>query len=481
MKRRRLVVSAIAAGAASLSLLACAPAVAETMRGALIKTYNNNPDLDEQRANVRVRDEDIPKAAAGWRPKAGFSFNGGPQRVGIKEPEGFDQYGNRAYMNDKYSGLPKNGTFSITQPVFDGWKTTNAVRQAESGVFAARAGLRQAEQQALQYGATAYMNVLRDAAVVQLRKNNITVLQEQLRVTRDRQLFGEVTMTDVAQAEAALAQARSDYAAAQGALENSMANYVQVVGDAPTRLEPAPALDKLVPRSREDAIRMALLAHPNIVAAEHQIDAAEAAVRVAEAALAPTASIGAQVIQTYDSYFGYPNTRQSSGQLLGQLNIPLYQGGGEYAGIRQAKEQLGQARIHADSARFAVRAGVVQAYSQFTTANAAIKFNTVAVKAAETALRGVRDEAAFGQRTTYDVLKAQQDLLNARVNLVTSQRDAVVGSYAVLAAIGRLSLETLNLDAPSYDPGLHYEQVKDKWIGLSTPAGRWSDTDSAPR
>ena len=464
--------SAAAALAIALSLGA-GRAAAETMRGALIKTYNNSSsDLEEQRANVRVRDEDIPKAWAGMRPKAGFQFSAGPQRVGIKEPDGFDQQGNRAYMNDKYSGLPKNGTFTVTQPVFDGWKTTNSVRQAESGVLAARAGMRQAEQEALQKGATAYMNVLRDAAVVHLRQNNISVLQEQLRVTRDRQELGEVTMTDVAQAEAALAQGRSDHAAALGALENSVANYVQVVGEAPKRLEPPFSLEALLPASREDAIRTALVEHPNVVAAEHQVDEAQSAVHVAEAALSPTASIGVQVIQTYDSYFGYPNTRQVSGQLLGQLNVPLYQGGGEFAGIRQAKEQLGQARIHADVQRAGVRAAVVQAYSQFNTAKAAIKFNTVAVKAAEIALRGVRDEAAFGQRTTYDLLKAQQDLLDARVNLVSSQRDMAVGSYAILAAIGRLSLETLDRDAPVYDPSVHFDQVKNKWFGLSTPDGR---------
>jgi outer membrane protein len=152
--------------------------------------------------------------------------------------------------------------------------------------------------------------------------------------------------------------------------------------------------------------------------------------------------------------------------------VPIYQGGGEYAGIRQAKEKLGQARIHADVVCASVRAAVVQAYSQFNTAKAAIKFNRVAVRAAETALRGVRDEAAFGQRTTYDVLKAQQDLLDARINLVTSQRDMVVGSYAILAATGRLSLATIEPDAPAYDPTLHLEQVKDNWISLSTPAGR---------
>ncbi len=444
----------------------------ESMSGALFKTYQNNPNLNEQRANVRVRDEDIPKAWASARPQAGFQSSAGPQRVGIKEPNGFGQYGGRAYMSDEYSGLPRNMTLTVTQPIFDGWKTRSSVQQAESGVFAARADARQAEQEALQKGATAYMNVLRDTAVVNLRKNNIAVLQEQLRITRNRQELGEVTMTDVAQAEAALAQGRSDHAAAFGALQNSVATYVQIVGEEPKRLEPAPALEALLPKSREEAINEAFVEHPSIVSAEHQVDAAEAAVHVAEAALMPTASVGVQGIQLYDSYFGYPHTRQVSGQFLAQLNVPIYQGGGEYAGIRQAKEKLGQARIHADVQRASVRAAVVQAYSQFNTAKAAIKFDGAAVKAAETALRGVRDEAAFGQRTTYDVLKAQQDLLDARVNLVTSQRDLVVGSYAILAASGRLSLETIEPDAQTYDLQLHFEQVKDNWIGLSTPAGR---------
>lgn len=471
MRRGLRLLFAAAALAGPLAPYADA-ARAETMRGALLKTYNNNPELDEQRANVRVRDEDVPKAAAGMRPKAGLQLSGGPQRVGIKEPSGFNQYSSRAYTNDKYSGLPRNATLSITQTLYDGEKTSNSVRQAESGVLAARAGMRQAEQQALLNGATAYMNVFRDAAVVRLRRNNIVVLQEQLRVARDRKEFGEVTMTDVAQADAALAQARADHAAAQGALENSMAVYAQTVGEEPRELTPAPALERLLPKSRDDAIRIALAEHPKIGAAQHQVDAAEAAVGVAESALAPTASIGVQAIQTYDSYFGYPDTRQVSGQLLGQLNVPIYQGGGEYAGIRQAKEQLGQARIHADTERFAVRAGVVQAVSQYATAKAAITFDTVAIRAAETALRGVRDEAAFGQRTTYDVLKAQQDLLQARVNLVTAQRDVVVGSYAILAAMGRLSLETLDPEAPVYDPRAHFDQVEGKWIGLSTDPGR---------
>jgi outer membrane protein len=456
---------------ANLWLLTPREATAEMIGDALAKAYVNNADLDEQRANVRVRDEDVPKAATGMRPRASLSVNGGPGRTAVRQPAGFDQLNNRLYSDDKYSGLPKNGTLGVQQPLFDGGKTENSVRQAESGVFAARYGLRQSEQETLQKAATAYMNVLRDTAVLALRKRNILVLVEQLRVTRDRQHFGEVTMTDVAQAEAALAQAHSDYAGAQSSLENSIADYCQVIGEGPKRLEPAKSLEPMLPKSREDAITIALVEHPSVVAALYQVDAAEAAAKVAESALMPTVSVGGQLMQQYDSYLNYPGTKQYSLTLSGQLNVPLYQGGGEYSGIRQAKEQLGQARIHASVQRNAVRTAVVQAYSLLNAAKAAVTFNQIAVKSAETALRGVRDEAAFGQRTTLDVLNAQQALLKARVDLVTAQRDRVVGSYAVLAAIGRLSSQTVDLDVATYDPSVHFEQVKNKWIGTDTPDG----------
>ncbi len=461
----------VATALASSAMIDCGAASAETIGAALAKAYANNADLDEQRANVRVRDEDASKAAAGMRPRASASVNGGPGRTILRQPAGFGEFNNRVYSDDQYSGIPKNGTLGVQQPLFDGGKTNNSVRQAESGMFAARAGLRESEQQTLQKAATAFMNVLRDTAVVALRRKNILVLVEQLRVTRDRQQFGEVTMTDVAQAEVALAQAHSDYAGAQASLENSVADYHQVIGEEPKHLEPAGTLESMLPKSRDEAIALAMVDHPEVVAALHQVDAAEAAVKVAEAALMPTVSVGAQVMQQYDSYLNYPGTKQYSLTLSGQLNVPLYQGGSEYSGIRQAKEQLGQARIHASVQRNAVRAAVVQAYSQLNAAKAAVTFNEIGVKSAETALRGVRDEAAFGQRTTLDVLNAQQALLKARVELVTAQRDRVIGSYAVLAAIGDLSAKTLNLEVTTYDPAVHYEQVKTKWIGLDTPDG----------
>ncbi|MBI1869086.1 MAG: TolC family outer membrane protein [Methylocystis sp.] len=445
---------------------------AETMFSALARAYDGNPDLNQQRANVRARDEDAPKAAAGMRPKASASLNGGPQNSRIRLPAGRDPLGRRSFSTDQFLGEPRGAIFNLTQTLYDGGRTGNLVRQAESGVFAARATMRLAEQTTLQNGATAYMNVLRDTAVLALRKNNIAVLEQQLRQTRDRFDVGEVTRTDVAQSEASLAQARSEFYAARALLETSVANFRQITGIEPTRLEPAQSIEKLLPKSLAEAIDIAMVEHPGVVAALHQADAAELAVKVAEGALLPTVAVSGQVSQQYDSFLGSPGTRQFSAQAIGTANFPIYQGGAEYASIRQAKEQAGQARLNADLQRDLARVGVVSSFAQLETAKASIVSGQAAARAAEIALQGVREEAKVGQRTTLDVLNARHALLNARVNLIVAQRDRIVASYAALASIGRLSAAELGLDVATYDPTVHFEQVRDNWIGVDTPGGR---------
>lgn len=447
-------------------------ATAETLFSALARAYTGNPDLNQQRANVRVRDEDAPRAAAGMRPRASVSGNGGPQNSRINLPAGRDLFGNRTFTTDQFLGEPRGVIFNLTQTLYDGGRTGNSMRQAESAVFAARATMRLTEQAILQSGATAYMNVLRDTAVLALRKNNIAVLERQLRQTRDRFDVGDVTRTDVAQAEASLAQARSEFYAAQALLAASVATFRQVVGVEPKHLEPAQTVERLLPKSLDKAVVIALVEHPGVVAAMHQVDAAELAVKVAEGALLPTIAVAGQVSQQYDSFLGSPGSRQFSAQAIGTVVVPIYQGGAEYASIRQAKEQLGQARLNADVQRNSVRATVVSSFGQLETAKASIVSGQAAVKAAEIALQGVREEAQVGQRTTLDVLNAQQALLSARVNLVISQRDRVVASYAALGSIGQLSAAQLGLGVTVYDPAVHFEQVKDKWIGVDTPGGR---------
>jgi outer membrane protein len=446
---------------------------AETLKAALAHAYHANPDLQQQRANVRARDEEAPKAAAGLRPRASISASAGPQFSNIKIPAGRNALtGERSHMYDEYLGYPRGAALNLSQTLYDGGRTGAAVRQAVAGIDAARAVMRLTEQAMLQNGATAYMNVLRDTAVLDLRKNNIAVLEQQLRRTQDRFEVGEVTRTDVAQAEATLAQARTEFYAAQAQLKTTVANYRQIIGVEPKNLQPAQSVEGLLPKSLDRAIAIAIVEHPGVVGALYQADAAALAVKVAESALAPTLSIGAQLTQQYDSFLGSPATRQFSASATGRLDVPIYQGGVEYASIRQAKEQLGQARFNADVQRDSVRASVVSSYGQLETAKASILSGQAAVKAAEIALQGVREEAQVGQRTTLDVLNAQYALLNARVALITAQRDRIVASYAALGSIGLLSATTLGLDVAVYDPQAHFEAVKDRWIGLDAPNGR---------
>ncbi len=464
---RRSIAIVVAAGLVHASV-----ARAESLNAALARAYLGNPNLNQGRAGVRAQDEDAPKALSIMRPKANISASMGPEYSTVQIPMGRAATGQRAYYADQYTGNPRGATLSVSQTVFDGGRSASAVRQAESGIFAARANLRSSEQAILQSGANAYMNVLRDTAIFALRKNNVAVLEEQLRHTRERFQVGEVTKTDVAQAEASLAQGRSEVYSSQAVLKGSIASYRQVIGMEPKRLEPASPVERLLPKSIDEAVSAAIMQHPAVVSAMHDVDAAEQAVKAAEAMLAPSVSVGAQVSPQWDSFLGWPGTRQFAVTATGTLNIPLYQGGSEYAGVRQAKEKLSQARLSVDLQRDNVRAAVISTYAQLEAAKATIASNEANVKAAEMSLAGVREEAKFGQRTTLDILNAQQALLAARVNLVVAQHDRVVASFAALSAIGRLSVRDLNLDVAEYDPSIHFEQVKDKWFGLDTPDGR---------
>jgi outer membrane protein len=272
---------------------------AQSINEALSKAYSVNPDIDEQRAKVRVRDEDVPKAMTGMRPKASVNVYGGPQRTTIKAPAGIDQFSSRRYQQDQYSGHPFTGTFKLDQVIFDGGKTAGSVRQAFSGVLAARGELDAAEQEVLLKGATAYMDVFGDTAILRLKKNNVFVLRNQLKVTQDRYEFGEVSQTDVAQAEAALAKAQSEYAVSSGTLQKSMATYEKIIGSPPEKLVPVADLAQRLPSTKQEAIEIAIVENPLVKTSLHTVDAAEAGVKVAEAALMPNLSIGGQVIRKH--------------------------------------------------------------------------------------------------------------------------------------------------------------------------------------
>jgi outer membrane protein len=298
------------------------------------------------------------------------------------------------------------------------------------------------------------------------------VLQEQLRQTRDRFNVGEVTRTDVAQAEASLSGAQATALTAQSTLQTDIANYRQDIGDEPKSLAPVSPLTRPIPKTLTEALAISQVEHPAIVASLHGVDAAELAVKISESALYPTASVTGAVTKEYDPAGFSVGTQVLAESLIGSVTIPIYQGGAEYATIRQSKETLGQTELQTDQQRDVVRALVVGAWGSNQNSLGIVRASKAQVDAAEVALAGVREEAKVGQRTTLDVLNAQLTLLQARVQLVSAQHDQVVNSYNLLAAIGRLSIRSLGVSVPAYDPRVHFDQVKNRWIGVRTPDGK---------
>jgi outer membrane protein len=366
--------------------------------------------------------------------------------------------------------LPSSAGLSVSQTLFNGFQTDNLTRRAESTVYSQRETLRFTELTVLYNAVQAYMNVLSNTATLELNRNNVEVLEEQLRQTRDRFNVGEVTRTDVAQAEARLAGARSQVSAAESALRTSIGIYRQNIGVEPRQLAPGRPLDRFVPPTLDSAIAIGLREHPQIVSAIHAVDAAEAQVKVLEGQLAPQVNLTGTLTQYYDQ--SGPNQSFFVGFVGGQLRIPIYEGGQTYASIRQAKETVGQSRIQVDQARDQVRAQIVDFWGRLEAAKAQVIAAQAQVQANEVALNGVREEARVGQRTTLDVLNAQQELLTSRVSLIVAQRDRVIYSYGVVQAIGQLTARFTALPVEYYSAKVHYDQVKDLWFGLRTPDGR---------
>jgi outer membrane protein len=450
---------------------ATGPAGADTLKWALTQAYQNNPTLNSQRASVRATDETVPQALSGYRPRISLTATAGEQYIDTTtKTSGASGIANYTKTSGNIGVQTYGGT--LTQPLLNGFGTSSRTRQAEQLVSSARETLRLSEQTILLNAATAYMNLIRDAAILDLQRRNVEVLQEQLRQTRDRFSVGEVTRTDVAQSESRLAAARAQMLTAESNYTTSRSTYRQVIGVEPGQLAPASPVDRLSPQSLPAGIAEARARHPAVTTAMFNVDAAVFQVKIAESSLYPTLNLVASAQQIYGSQSSLAIVQQFSGSVVGQLAVPVYQGGTEYATIRQAKETLSQRRTDLDSARDQAQQTFTQSWGQLEAAKAQIQATTTQVNAAEIALNGVREEARVGQRTTLDVLNAQQELVNARVALVTAQRDRVVASYLLLAAAGRLSPKVLDLVVPIYDPRVHYHQVRDTWVGVRTPDGK---------
>ncbi|WP_319773895.1 TolC family outer membrane protein [Breoghania sp.] len=451
--------SVVAVAAASTVLFMAGGVQAQSISEALAMAYSNNPSLNAARATLRATDENVPQALSGWRPQI-FANASASHTSSSSVPLG------QSYYNTSTVGV------QIQQAVFRGFRTVNGTRQAEALVRAQRASLVSTEQSVLLSAAQAYMNVIRDTAIVSLNRSNIKFLSEQVRAAKDRFEVGEGTRTDIAQSDARLAGARSQLNLALANLNADRAVFRQIVGVEPGRIVPNTNIRSMLPPSLKSALAEGEGRHPDIVAAQFNIDAAGYNVKVVEGNLLPTVTVEGNLQRQWNPSSSVNIDHTDSATILGRVSVPLYQGGLVSSQVRQAKEQLGNARILLDAARDSVRAAIVAAWGSYEAAEASVTAANSQVQAAQLALNGVIEEQRVGQQTTLDVLNAQNELIDAKSALVSAQRESVVAAFSLVAAVGRLTAEDLNLNVAAYDPKEHYEAVRDKWFGLRTPDGR---------
>ncbi len=455
LKRSRALASvalvAIAMGAGA------APAGAETLQEAIGLAYRTNPTLLAQRANQRALDETIVQARSSLRPTISASGSVSYSRtdtdgLGVDEADG------------------ASASVSLSQDLWTAGRTARGIDAAEANVRAGRENLREVEQQVMTSVIQAYADVVRDMEILRIRQENLAVLRRQLEESNARFEVGEITRTDVSQAEARLAGARSEYAAAQAALTSSRAAYEQVVGQAPGSLLEEPPLPALPP-GLEEAFEQATEANPDVIAAAFAEEAARAAVRNAKGSMLPTVSLSAS-LSSSDSYSGGPFEFDGrpfvtdNTQVGGRVSIPLFSGGLNSSNVRAARQNENGARFQLRDTERRVREVVATAWSAYLASELQTQSTAEQVRANELAYEGVEAEAAVGLRTTLDVLNAEQELLNARLANVQAQRNAYVAGYAVLQALGRVTAENLALDVEVYDPGVNLSDVRRRYLGI---------------
>ncbi len=447
------------------------PADADTLREALALAYANNPSLLAARAQLRAVDESVPIALSGWRPSV--TVNGNVSRARNESVIQGTVGSGAQFTGGTTLRTSQSASIGVSQPLFKGFKTQAATAAAKANVEAQRASLKSSEQQVLLAAATAYFDVLRDTAVVELRTNNVQVLTRQLEATQDRFRVGEITRTDVAQAEARLSASVSARILAEGNLQQSRAAYVSAIGKPPENLVTPDPLGSL-PSSRDEAIAAASEENPSLVAALFTAEAAQEGIKSARGDLLPTVSLEGQLSKGWDTIADQSVTEGASARAV--LTVPLYQGGVVYARLRQAKHTAGQRRLESDQARLDARESATSTWEIYQSSRASIASIETQIVASEIALEGVQREAEVGARTVLDVLDAEQELLDARVNLVTAQRDQLVATLQLQAAIGRLTAEDLALNVSLYDAMDHYKDVRGSFFGSS-----WAAEEDAAR
>ncbi len=430
-------------------MVGAASAKAQSLEEALVQSYLSNPTLMGARAQLRSVDENIAQALGGYRPTVSATGD-------------LTQEWTETNVTSWDSSNPNSLNLTITQPLYTGGETEANTRVAENQIYAQRQFLLSTEQSVLLDVVTVYMDVVLARAVLELNRNNESRLERQLQATQDQFRVGEVTRTDVSQAQASLATAVADRLGAEGSLASAAANYEEIIGSPPAELSsPGPLVG--IPSTSEQASGIAESEHPDILQAQFAELAAIDGVDVEAADLLPDVDLVGSYTRSYDVSTAID--RQDVATIMAEVTVPLYQAGVVASEIRQAKQDVYQLREEAFEARREVLADVITAWEDLITARAQISAFQESVSANEIALEGTQREAEVGERTVLDILDAEQALFESQVDLVTAQRDEVVASYTVQSAIGRLTAERLQLPVEIYDVEAYYREARDTWWG----------------
>lgn len=429
----------------------------KTFEEALSQAYQNSPSLKAEQAKLRAVDERVSQAKSGWKPVVEATSEAG-----------------KIYQQDKGSvGVPDSAKLSprdvgitVTQPVFRGFRTVSSVRSAEASVLAQRAELVDAEQKLLLETGKTYLGVVLAQRVLDLNKANEAVLEKQFAATKDRYRVGELKKTDVSQAELRLSAAKASRAVAEGDLANKRSTYLRLVGEMPESLA-FPQLHYELPKSVDDAVALSFKNNPNVQSAVYALESKSADVTTTEGSFLPEVSLVGNVNRAWNQNTTYSG-RHDTASVMAKATIPLYRSGADYSRTREALQIKSQKRQELEDTRKKARDGAASSWQDLHTARAAIAAHTIETEAATMALVGVKEESKVGTRTTLDVLNAEQELLNAKINLVRSQNDEAMSVLQVLASCGLLTAKNLRLSVQVYDPDVYHNEVGDKWVGFGS-------------
>ena len=414
-----------------------APAAADTLEEALAYTYVANPEVRAQRAYLRSIYEKISQSQAGYKPVVSATA-----KAGYSHEDNDTEFPMTTYEVDN---KPYEFGVSAVQPLFSGFETVSAVKQSKRAFEAQKAALRTLEQNVLLQAVSVYTDVIRDTAVLKLRQNNEAVLARELAYARDRFRVGELTKTDVAQAEARYAGAVAARIKAEGDLKVSYASYEKTIGKVPEQIFDPDVPTARIPKTLEEAVATAKENNPSVLQARRVEEQAQAAVSVAQSGFYPNVDLTAGYTNSHNDDAKAKNT-----SIMVVMNVPLYKAGSTVSKVREAKHLAGRARIDVDTAARDVVRLTTQAFENYSTASASLVSLEEQVRAAALAAEGVKYEEEAGNRTVLDVLNAEQELLNARVDMITAKKNQIVASYTLLAAMGMMTPADLGLDMSPY-------------------------------